>query len=229
MRSWTRSELPTIYIGEGENVRKRLNAHSKDKNKDFWNEGIVFTSKTNELNTAQIEYLEARLVELAVKFKRCKLKNRNTPTRQSLSEMDKVEVEGFLEEVLTLLPTLGVLAFQKPKTRAPSSQLFQCKGRGYEATGWETPAGLFVVKKGSLARLKTTETFPDTVLQLRKELVDIEILADTGRVFEFKQDFEFSSPTYAATLVRGMRSNGRTAWKDSNGATLKQVQEEKVG
>lgn len=41
-------ELPTIYIGQADVVRNRVEQHLK--NKDFWDRGVVFTSVN--MNTA---------------------------------------------------------------------------------------------------------------------------------------------------------------------------------
>ncbi|WP_158701754.1 GIY-YIG nuclease family protein [Lentibacillus sp. Marseille-P4043] len=52
-------ETETAYIGEAEDVLKRLNQHLKEK--DFWNEVIVLTNKDDNLNKAHIKYLEHHL------------------------------------------------------------------------------------------------------------------------------------------------------------------------
>ena len=47
------------YIGEAEDIYSRLYQHNK--NKDFWNECVVFVSKDNSLNKAHIKYIEHEL------------------------------------------------------------------------------------------------------------------------------------------------------------------------
>ena len=50
--------LPSrVYIGETDDLPGRLDSHNK--NKDFWNRAIVFTSKDANLNKAHIRFLEA--------------------------------------------------------------------------------------------------------------------------------------------------------------------------
>jgi hypothetical protein len=46
------SELPTVYVGEGDVVRARIAQH--EKSKDFWTHAIVFTSSANRLNKAHV-------------------------------------------------------------------------------------------------------------------------------------------------------------------------------
>ena len=91
---------PTIYIGQGEIVRTRLSQHYREK--EFWQQAIVFTSNsdTEPLNKARIQYLEARLCEIADEHKRSKLDNSQRPSRPALSEPDVADVEGYLDEML---------------------------------------------------------------------------------------------------------------------------------
>ena len=56
-------ELPTIYIGEGDVLRNRIDAHFQ--NKDFWDRGIVFAASNNSLNKAHVRWLESALVSRA--------------------------------------------------------------------------------------------------------------------------------------------------------------------
>ena len=47
----------TIYIGEAEDVRKRIKNHI---DKDFWNSATVFISKDDNLTKSHIKYLEGK-------------------------------------------------------------------------------------------------------------------------------------------------------------------------
>ena len=84
----------TVYIGESENVFRRLNEH--DRKKEFWNEVIIFTSKDENLTKAHIKYLEARLVTLTNIADRYSLENGNTPPQSSLPRADKDAMEEFI-------------------------------------------------------------------------------------------------------------------------------------
>ena len=67
------SSLPTIYVGEGDPVKDRLNQHYSKK--DFWDWAVFFATKDNSLNKAHVKHLESRLLELAKAAKQCKLDN----------------------------------------------------------------------------------------------------------------------------------------------------------
>ena len=65
------SALPTIYLGEGDPVRDRLNSHYGKK--DFWDWAVFFVTKDSSLNKAHVQRMEWRLIELAKDAKQCKL------------------------------------------------------------------------------------------------------------------------------------------------------------
>lgn len=106
-------DLPTLYIGQGDGVRTRIESHYAKK--DFWDWGIVFVSANNGLNRAHVTWLEYALVERAQQAKRSHLDNGNTPQEPGLSESEKADTQGFLKEILQILPLVGLRAFEIPK------------------------------------------------------------------------------------------------------------------
>src|SRR4051794_13965164 len=68
-------DLPTIYVGEGDITRNRIDSHFQ--NKDFWDQAIVFTAPNNSLNKAHVKWLEYALVNRARQANRCRLENGN--------------------------------------------------------------------------------------------------------------------------------------------------------
>ena len=106
-------DKPTIYIGQGETVRDRIDSHA-DK-KDFWTRCLVFAANNGGLNRAHITWLEYALVAKAKKFDRCYLDNGNTPNESLLSESDKADTEVFLDEILSILPLVDLKVFEKPE------------------------------------------------------------------------------------------------------------------
>ena len=106
-------ELPTLYIGEGDVIRNRIDSHFQ--NKDFWDRAIVFTASNNSLNKAHVKWLEYALVSRAVQTKQSILQNGNEPQEPGLSEAERADTEAFLHEVLQILPLVGLRAFEVPK------------------------------------------------------------------------------------------------------------------
>lgn len=65
------------------------------------------------------------------------------------------------------------------------------------------------------------KAIPKSIRELRQELQEKGII-ENGIL---KESQFFNSPSYAASFVLGINVNGRTAWKDSNGCTLKEIEE----
>lgn len=83
------SPLPLAYIGESVDPSDRIYTHSRNKDKEFWTQAVVFSGSS--LNKAHIQYLEARLVDLAEGANRCDRGASNTPQEPKLSLEDKIK------------------------------------------------------------------------------------------------------------------------------------------
>lgn len=109
-------DLPTIYVGQADGVRERIELHNK--NKLFWDSAIAFVSNSGGLNRAHVTWLEWALVHRATKAGRCHLDNGNAPQEPGLTEAEKADTQAFLNEILQILPLVGVHAFEFPKAVA---------------------------------------------------------------------------------------------------------------
>ena len=213
--------LPKLYVGEAEQVKKRLDLHYT--NRDFWQQAIVFTTKGTPLNKAQVKYLEARLLELAKRYGRSKLQNSVESHRPGLSEADQAEMEGYLDELLSLLPVLGVPFFEPDETPSKDRKVYYLEGPGYSAKGFEANTG-FKVLKESLARAEAVGSMKQHVpgyYRQRRELIADKNMRQTADGYRFTKDWLFGSPSAAAAVCSGKSANGLIEWKDESGTTLK--------
>ena len=110
-------DLPTIYVGQADGVRNRIDSHYK--NKDFWDRGIVFVSASDGLNRAHITWLEYALLDHAAQANRCYLDNGNVPQEPMLTESEKADTNGFLKEILRIFPLVGLQVFESKPVAAP--------------------------------------------------------------------------------------------------------------
>jgi hypothetical protein len=220
------SELPRVYVGQGDSVRPRLEAHHAKK--DFWTTAIFFVSKDANLNSAHVHYLEAELVRLAKEAHRCQLDNGNQPERPSLSAADEADVQTFLDEMLLCFPVLAVNAFEKPASSVPKKNLLYLKAKDCDCRGYESADG-FVVLKDSRARVHEVPSIHAYLTDLRATLVANGVLKQDGDTYVLTQDYEFKSPSTAAGVMEGRTSNGRVEWHDKEGRTLKELQEIAAG
>lgn len=213
-----------VYIGEAESVLKRLNQQLTQK--DFWNEAIVFVSKDENLNKAHIKYLENRLHDIAKLANRYTLENSIIPTQSAISEPDRAEMEEYIENIKMLVSTLGHKVFDEKRELQPKlrqASFFINAARGANAQGEPTSEG-FVVFKGSKATSTTVPSITQNFIMLREKLINDGTLVRNQDVYEFPDDFIFSSPSTAAAIVLGRNANGLTEWRQTNGKSLKEFE-----
>ncbi len=222
-----------VYVGEGDDVLTRLKSHQSSDTKDFWTTTVVFTSKDGNLNKAHARYVESRLVELAREAKRSELANGTFPKPPPLSERDAAEAEGFLREMLVILPVLGLDSFERAadivSVSAGSSRTrYRFFERGAQGAAEERSEG-FVVFEGAKAVLTETPSCPDSIRRLRQSLIDEEVLVRSDDHLRLTQDYVFPSPSNAGGVLCGGSVNGRTQWIGDDGAPLKVHQERSAG
>lgn len=218
-------DLPTIYIGEGDPVKPRLEQHYAKK--DFWTWGVFFNAKDGSLNKAHVQHLEARLVQIAGEAKRASLDNGNKPQLPALSEPEKADAESFLVDMLSIFPLIGLTSFEKPIATTNHKKSLRVEGKGIKAEGHESPQG-FVVLKGSRSVIQETASIHAYMKTLRAELKANGVLVEHDGSYLFSQDYVFNSPSTAAGVILGRAANGRTEWKDAKNRTLKEIQEKRV-
>lgn len=222
-----------IYIGEAENIKNRLKQHLSDPNKDF-KELIFFVSKDELLTKTQIRYLESRLVQLAIEAKTAQIDNGNSPSLPTLHEADISDMEYFLEQIKLILPVMGfqflIQSTVKPElndildNRDQLEELYTIRTSSFKATMKETDRG-YIVLKGSEGKKHLSKSCTETYRNMRKKLVETEIMVERGDKLIFVEDTIFNSPSAASNMILGRNSNGFTEWVNSKGQTFREVQE----
>ena len=72
----------------------------------------------------------------------------------------------------------------------------------------------------SKANTTLTPTCNSTITNLRNKLLEDKVLIDKNEIFEFQEDYLFSSPSSAASQVLARNANGWIEWKDKQVKTL---------
>ena len=214
---------PQAYIGEAEELKTRIRGHVAKK--DWWETAVLITSAANNLHKAHVKYLESRLVELALEAKRVPLENGNAPTRSSLSESGVSNMEGFLETLMMVLPAIQVDLFvnksqRKYVVQEGTSELetpvfeMRIKRNNILATA-ELRDGEIVVIPNSQVRQTWVgnASIGSSYHKLRETLIASGVLEVNETKSIFKEEYAFSSPSAAATVITGRPANGRTKWK----------------
>ncbi len=223
-----------IYIGEAENIKVRLKQHLSDPNKDF-KEIIFFISKDELLTKTQIRYLESRMVEIAINAKTAQIDNGNSPNLPTLHEADISDMEYFLEQIKLILPVMGFnflisSTLSNIQEKATENEIsvhitYFIKTKSYNATMQETDQG-YIVLKNSEAKKQLSQSCTITYRNMRRKLLETNILIEKGRHLVFAEDAVFNSPSAASNMVLGRNSNGFTEWVSEDGKTFKEIQEE---
>lgn len=224
------TDLDRVYVGEGDEIGKRLYSHNKDK--DFWERFVAVTSKDMNLTKAHVRYLEGRLLSILKEAKKAKIENKDIPTFDLLPEGDIADMETFLEEIQLILPVIGIEFLRQPAASKPdkssaikgdrfdaneevvidASFVLSNEKAGIEATAREE-AGEFVLEAGSVGSLKDRVSFNETLRSRRHDALATGLIsALNNKNFVLEQDISFSSPSSAAVFLFGTSRNGRTDW-----------------
>lgn len=211
------------YVGEAEDIGTRIRSH--DTQKEWWSSAVLITSAANNLNKAHVRYLESRLIEIARAAGHVKLDNGNSPGRPSLTEAAISNMEGFLENLLMILPALGVTLFvshsrpselrrDTPETPTASGTEFELapNKHGIHATALLID-GEFVVQSGSEARVEWSSGGDHSYAKTHAELIRLGVLQLQGDRRVFSTNYAFNSPSAAAAVINGRPSNGTIDWR----------------
>jgi hypothetical protein len=215
------SDLPAVYVGEGDDVASRLYSHSKDDQKAFWERFIAVTNKDMNLTKAHVKFLEGRLISMLKDAKKCDVRNKTEPTFDKLPEADISDMESFLEELKIVLPVVGfdflrkpiVVSKETPKLQPPK-QFFALNHpkKGISARATEVD-GEFVLLSGSTGSLNESQSFDEARQAFRHQVFETgRAVKQDQETFRTTENIAFSSPSAAAVFLFGTSRNGRTDW-----------------
>ncbi len=220
-----------VYIGEAENVYRRLQDHITKK--EFWNEVVLFVSKDENLTKGHVGYLESRLVEIAKSTGRYKIENDNQPQPSPLPTPDRAAMEEYLNYVKLLIGVFGHKFLEDITTPTKRSsventplELF-LNINNLKAKAIQTDEGIAVLK-GSEAIKETKSSISKGSKELRDKLISNGTLVLEGDKYIFKKDVIFDTASPAASVIVGSSISGPGNWKDSTGKTLKTIEEERL-
>jgi len=156
---------PLVYVGETDNVGKRVAQHNRDETKDFWDRVCVVTSKDQNLTKSHAKYLESRLIAIATDAGRAKLINNTAPDYGLLPEADIADMEFFIEQIRIVLPVLG-LEFLREIKYSPTNYFAQ--GLSANAEPGEAPEAEKTVKMVTLEDLRLTDASESSEMYLHR-------------------------------------------------------------
>lgn len=211
---------PGVYVGESEDVLKRLKEHladSKAGRRDYyWNTAVAFLGR--DLNKAHIRYLEDQLANKVRNAGRYELLTKATFSNTALKESQVAAMAEFIDNVVVLMGALGYRVLAEAPKRSEKTKVMSCGTRargGAHATGYPS-AGGFTVQTGSTITESVVPSLRDGICALIEHLKETGVIEDRT----FTKDYEFSSPSNASDVVMGSSTSGPREWKDEKGVSL---------
>ena len=229
-----------VYIGQagirknGEGVLFRVSEHLRDN--FYFNEVVMLTTNDNSWGPTEISYLENKFTNLAINTNRYRVQNGNDPNPGNVTEEKEAELEFYVEQFRIMLGVLGYKIFvplvkkSEPVVEENDDELILILSRKIKrsqtiikARCKRTSEG-FVVLAGSQIEETNSEAIPDTIKELRERCKQNNEIKDGI----LTKDYLFKSPSYAASFVLGMTTNGKTDWKTEGGISLKKLEEKAI-
>lgn len=122
--------MPLVYVGEADPFSDRIRQHKREK--DWWDQFVVFYSTSGSLTKAGIQYLESRCIQELEKSSRSVSKQGNKPNLPSIPREDVPGLDLFLENIKLLLPMLGYDLFMSnfsEEIRADDDRIIHCDSK----------------------------------------------------------------------------------------------------
>jgi hypothetical protein len=229
------------YVGESDDVAYRLQDHLAKK--DWWSEVVIITSKDRSLTKSQVQYLEARMLELGRAANRRQWENTQTPKAPEMLPAELDASNQFLGSTLDLLAAAGIADFKGSVRRsvanttggaaeasivaAPHGDVgtaddaqFRFAGKDFDATA-DWYEGSITVRAGSTICSEEAVSTPAAAQASRAAMLkDGTLVRSSDGVIRFARDREFTSASLAAGIVAGGSRNGKKEWKNATGASL---------
>lgn len=222
----------TVYVGQTGDLRARLSAHNKAKEKDFWERALVLISRTNSLTQTHALFLEWHCLQAIRAAGRFQDENGNAGSRPFTPAPLEADCLEIFETGHALLASLGYPLFDpvgKAATASGAEEIFVCNASGASGRGLYTPDG-FAVLKGSKGRREMVPSLVGTPsANHRLSLIESGVLIEEGDMLVFTADHLFRTPSGAAIALLGRTANGWLEWRTEKGQTLDELKRQKVG
>jgi len=222
-----------IYIGEADEVNKRINNHFSQK--EWWDNFIIFISKDSNLTKAHVRFLEQAVYKIAKQnLTTLNLKNLSEPSGSKLPASDIDDMNDYLENMIFMLKNLGIVDFtiadEKMKTTKDKNVFYlnltndriDKNGNILQAKMIITDSG-YRLLKDSFIESKQRKSFQGKSYELLRNKIEKNGLFENSEisgVLILKEDLDFDSPSASASVVKNRLTNGRKEWKLKDGTSL---------
>lgn len=158
--------------------------------------------------------------------------NSTAPRKSSISEAEESEMEEFIDNVKLIVSALGHKVFEPliptadsikvSDDEVKSEYLYIKTNKGLSATGLVSPDGFIVLKDSTINSSLSEKSVSSNIVKLREQyLKDGTVINNV-----FMKNTLFSSPSAAADFIFGYSVSGPRTWKNSEGKSLKELNEQ---
>lgn len=225
----------SVYVGEAEDVYRRLTQHIPEKDGYIWDNAVVFiASEIGVLDKARVKYLENRFYNIIKDVSSYRLLNRNEPTKSTITKYSEDAMEVVIDNIKLIIPVLGYTPFKnrifEGEFSSENEEIFYIKNTELYAECRFNPEKYlfnlanpqskfmpFTLLKGSRISNKINSSLTKKLKQQRQECTDSNVIKDGI----LQKDLDFKSASYVAGFVLGRSSNGKIELKTNDGQTFK--------
>lgn len=219
-----------VYVGEAEDVYRRLTQHTPEKDKFIWDTAVVFIATGyGVLDKAKIKYLENRLYSIIKSENSYILWNKNKPTKSKISKPSEDSMESAIDKIKLVIPVLGYTPFNKRKYRSrklvektvsspevDDKKVFYINQNGVEAKCILDLNRKFLLLAGSKISSDIKKSLRENISKKRTEMTKKGDIVNNI----IQGDTYFDSATAIASFVVGYSINGKLTLKTKDGQTL---------
>ncbi len=236
-----------LYIGETEDILKRVKDHNKDDSKDFSNIICVVNEK-EDFNKTKTLYLEQKSIKMAKDNPKIVLINSNGGKKTTITPEAQESLDDLLVEIKRMLSIFGYGHLLENKVKEISEndkkvdldpeQRNEVKNRIFYLYSAKKEGGKeiarAVYKDGRMTLLKGSKITkePKDSFKKNKEaafkkytsyIEDTSLTKEEDDFFVLQQDLEFTSVSYPSDIVKGHSTNGWLEWKNIDGKTMDEI------
>lgn len=227
----------SVYVGEAEDVYRRLTQHIPEKDGYIWDNAVVFiASEIGVLDKARVKYLENRFYNIIKDANSYRLLNRNEPTKSTITKYSEDAMEVVIDNIKLIIPVLGYTPFENrisesefisenekifnfyiKNTELQAECRFNLEKYLFNLANPRSKFMPFTLLKGSRISNEINSSLTKKLKQQRQEYADSNVIKDGI----LQKDLDFKSASYVAGFVLGRSSNGKIELKTNDGQTFK--------
>ena len=212
-----------VYIWQTWNLLERVKQHHNDIKKDFWNSAIIFTTDNWSWNESDLNFLEKNLIEDAKKLWNYIIKNSQSWNTWLIKEERMPDLEENIDDIKILISSLWFSIFKEKTSKEDKKEKYFCQ-RNWNNGVWYYTKEWFLVLKWSVWSFEIKEYALSALKNIQQKLFLENILKQENEKIIFLQDYLFSSPSTASSIIIWNKSNGWTDWKTENWKTLHEIE-----